>query len=139
MDSYLTIKEDGELWLLHPHELKEYLLAKIEYDGELCLNDCNYGERMPSIFADINYNDDIDKIKEILKKVNTILPEEKEEKSIGDNICSDCGDVIDGEHYHYDGSKICEKCYDEYYFTCKECGEISHESEGICFNCNTAR
>jgi len=59
--------------------------------------------------------------------------------------CHECGDAVqlDDSRTTNDGYHICEHCYDRYYFTCYDCGEIFHEDNGYwngdnhyCSSCN---
>ena len=51
------------------------------------------------------------------------------------DVCSDCGEVInkDTDDYDYtaDDELICNSCYEDYYFTCEDCGNIYHIDDCI--------
>ena len=43
-------------------------------------------------------------------------------------VCADCGETIENENYYtlQNGDIICEKCYDENYFVCENCENLTH-------------
>lgn len=47
------------------------------------------------------------------------------------SVCSDCGEYIDGEEYVVHDNTICEYCYNEYYFSCHQCGREDNIDNGI--------
>ena len=55
----------------------------------------------------------------------TIIKEENEMDT--ERYCADCGEKIaEGDEFYEtaDGRIICERCYEDSYFTCEDCGEI---------------
>lgn len=62
-------------------------------------------------------------------------------KSLGFVQCSDCGEWVpeDEALTTADGDTICEDCYGDSYFTCEDCGEISHMDDAVRVNPDTWR
>ena len=48
------------------------------------------------------------------------------EKTNGNYICPDCGEIITEGIETYSGLVVCEDCYEDHYFMCGECGEVFH-------------
>jgi hypothetical protein len=68
--------------------------------------------------------------------------EKKEEVSMDNITCKNCGCIIEGEAHEVNGEFYCDDCFDEKYVTCAECGEIierddAHECDGdyYCDDC----
>lgn len=74
-----------------------------------------------------------------------IAPDWDAVKSLGNEInfhhhvarsyeeCVRCGDEIDlddGNYYYYDDDYLCVRCYDRYFFTCCNCGEVLPDDDG---------
>lgn len=45
-------------------------------------------------------------------------------------VCYDCREEKTGLRHTYQDRLICETCYDDNYFTCDECGDITHSDDG---------
>lgn len=57
------------------------------------------------------------------------------EDCVSSQCCEWCDDTLRGERViTSNDNSICYSCYQNYYFTCAECGEIHHEDD--CFNTN---
>jgi hypothetical protein len=58
--------------------------------------------------------------------------EEIMKETIETMLCADCGAVIDCEEYfNADDRTICEDCFEEYYSTCDNCGDVVNRDDLI--------
>jgi hypothetical protein len=59
-------------------------------------------------------------------------------ESCADNCytCDHCGNLFSDHNIAVNtiGATLCEYCYNEYYFTCEECGEVYHQEDGEYIN-----
>ena len=46
------------------------------------------------------------------------------------SICDHCGDLISESYSVCDGNTtVCNECYNDYYYTCRECGDLIHRDD----------
>ena len=65
----------------------------------------------------------------------TIIEEENEMDA--ERCCDDCGEKIaEGDEFYEtaDGRIICERCYEDSYFTCEDCGDIFPMDDAVSIN-----
>lgn len=65
----------------------------------------------------------------------TIIEEENEMDA--ERCCADCGEKIaEGDEFYEtaDGRIICERCYEDSYFTCEDCGDIYPMDDAVSIN-----